>query len=195
MFSLLCLRKQVEVFGFSIHWLSGKMADKIGFSCLLRRSFAGEPLIVALVRSHDILKVNTENLSKCLATYGASCRKVATKCNKIRHILKLGVLKDRLSQQEVSELEAKMLQIEQRRRKAAKEGDKVEEDDEEATAPKQYQFASVTFIPIPHPLYRPKSMPTTRTRQWQQPKSFWPRLKAMRMTKLDNADFILAYMS
>ena len=123
------------MYGYSIHWVQGKIIEKLGTSLLLRRAVSGEPMIVAMMRSHEILKINTDTLSKCCSCYGINCRKLMSKNNKIRALMKLPMVSNAINEDALAALEARLKEIEEKRKKKSTEEPKNNEEDEDCCSP------------------------------------------------------------
>ena len=131
---------KVQIFDYTMHWTRSKLVEKIGTCAVIRRARTGDNILVGMIKNHAILKVTSATLTNLLLHYGGSIRKLTSKNSKIRQLMRLQMVQDSVSQQDLDELESKMILIEERRKK--KNTDDQPEDDEEDEACRFHPYFS-----------------------------------------------------
>ena len=106
------------MFQYTVHFVQGPLAEKNGGCILIRRSLAGEDVVLYMIRTGEITSVTSENLSKLLQLEGAAARKTISKAAKIRHLMKLTRVKDNLSSDILAGLETKLQEMEKKGKNA-----------------------------------------------------------------------------
>ena len=108
--------------------MQDKLTEKIGTSCLIRRSVCGEDILIFLLRTGEILKTQSDTLSKILQLEGTNVRKNLSKAGKIRLIMKLPRIQAVLPEETLGRLEEKLQEMEKKNKK--KSTDKITNEDE-----------------------------------------------------------------
>ena len=111
------ISRQVTVFTYTEHFMEGKITEKIGTNCLLRRSLQGDEIMLFLIKHGDITKLTADTLSKLLQARGLSVRKNLSKPNKVRQILKLDEIKSNVSQARIDKVLQELEELEKRQKK------------------------------------------------------------------------------
>ncbi|CAE7852610.1 ASAH1, partial [Symbiodinium microadriaticum] len=130
--------QKVQVFPYTMHWVEGSLATKLGSCCLLRRSVAGRSLLLDLILTGEIVKVTSESLSKMLKIQDVSCRKNATKSAKIKALLEQPSIKEAVAQERIVELLAILKDLDDKRRKKKPEDE--DEGDRDPCEPEEEVF-------------------------------------------------------
>ena len=131
---LLCQSQEtnkVGCFQYTVHTCSGQLAQKLGCNVLFRRAVNAEPVVVSLVRSHEITKISSDNLSMILNMYNSKLRKNATKTQKIRTLLSLAVITDSVSKETIDGLVALLDKLDEQRKKKNASTNPDDDEDEE----------------------------------------------------------------
>ena len=130
----LCTRQawplKVQCFDFSVHCCDVKLATKLGTSLILRRAKEARPLLVSLIASRGILKITSDCLSRMISCYGQRLRKNASKSEKIRTLIRLPMVREALSEENLAKLEQLLSDLDAKRRKKCSEAEQDEEDEE-----------------------------------------------------------------
>ena len=117
-----------------MHWTRSKLVEKIGTCAVIRRAKNSDNILVAMMKNHAILKVASATLTNLLLHYGGSIRKLTSKNSKVRQLMRLQMVQESVSQQDLDELESKMILIEERRKKKKKKkntDEQAEEDEDD----------------------------------------------------------------
>ena len=120
------------MFQYTLHFVQGQMAEKNGGCMLIRRSCAGQDVVLFMIRSGDITTLTSDTLSKLLHLEGAGARKTISKAAKIRHLMKLNRVTENVPSEFLVGLETKLQEME-KKRKNKNETEKSAREDEEAT--------------------------------------------------------------
>ncbi|CAE7840654.1 unnamed protein product [Symbiodinium sp. CCMP2592] len=129
---LLLQTEDVDVFTYTIHFLSPRLCDKVGCAAVLRRSSSGQTLLVWMVRSKDIVKLTSETLTQWAAEYGLELRRNSTKSAKIRALCQLPAVIAACTPAELKALDDLLNEIDEKRRKRTKSGSADNQEDDEA---------------------------------------------------------------
>ena len=124
-----CLSK-VQIFSYTEHIINGKMADKIGSCCLLRRSATGQDILLFLLRTGKIIQVTSDILTKLLEAEGTTVRKTLSKAGKIRQMMTLPRVQHAVPRDRLEWLESQLVQLEKRRKKKDPAEAVVDNEDE-----------------------------------------------------------------
>ena len=120
---------------FTLHWSSGKLAEKLGLgsSLILRRSQEEQSILLHLMATHRILAVS---LTEFLKHNGLVLRALATKSAKIRALLRIPFIADRLAAPCKEALEKKLQKMDSTRQSKAEDDPQnpEEKDDDENQA-------------------------------------------------------------
>ncbi|CAE7566035.1 unnamed protein product [Symbiodinium sp. CCMP2592] len=121
---------EVQCFDFSVHCCDVKLATKLGTSLILRRALKAMPLLVSLIASRGILKITSDCLSRMINCYGQRLRKNASKSEKIRTLMRLPIVREALSEENLAKLEQILSDLDAKRRQKCSDAEQDEEDEE-----------------------------------------------------------------
>ena len=125
---------QAVVYNFTMHWANGRLADKLGSCLLLRRSSEGQSVLLSLLSTHKILQLSASSLTEFLKHNGTSLKALSTKTAKIRALMRLPFMSERLSDHCKEALEKKLQEMDkkQKAKPATEHPASDDEDDHQA---------------------------------------------------------------